>query len=78
MAKTRLFGDQAPGAMSIVDAPVSRLYARKARTAFFVVGIVVCLVTAALSSAVLAWPAAVVLGLACVAGVVYLYVLARP
>ena len=41
-----LFGSYRPGAITIVDAPISRQYARKAKLTFYVVGIVTALLAA--------------------------------
>ncbi|GAA1767494.1 hypothetical protein [Luedemannella helvata] len=64
----RLFGDKPAGQVALVDPPVSRVFAHKARVAFFATAPVVGVVTAGLMSSVLAWPLA--LGVGVLAGLV--------
>src|SRR4051794_24993377 len=67
MARSGLFGSLRPGAVSIVDAPVSRAYARKARITFYAVAIATLLTTGVV---VRHWPAAEAVGVSFGAGLV--------
>ncbi|MEU1763351.1 hypothetical protein ACFYPF_28920 [Micromonospora sp. NPDC005223] len=62
MAK-RLFGERPVGAVTLVETPVSRSYAQKARVAFLVVTASLALVVAATASVTLPLALAVVVGL---------------
>lgn len=62
MAK-RLFSERPVGAVTLVETPVSRSYAQKARVAFLVVAASVALVVAATASVALPLVLAVVVGL---------------
>ncbi|WP_116510024.1 hypothetical protein [Micromonospora sp. B006] len=59
----RMFGERPVGAVTLVETPVSRSYAQKARVAFLVVAASVALVVAATASVALSLPLAVVVGL---------------
>src|SRR5215467_3128045 len=62
-----LFGSLRPGAVTIVDAPVSRAYARKARITFYAVTIATLLTTGVVMRH---WPAAEAVGVSFGAGLV--------
>jgi hypothetical protein len=63
MAKSGTFGERPVGAVTLVETPVSRSYAQKARVAFLVVAASVALVVAATASVVLPLVLALVVGL---------------
>jgi hypothetical protein len=60
----RLFGDKPAGQVALVEAPVSRVYAHKARVAFFATAPMVGVVTAGLLWSAIAAPLAAVIGFA--------------
>lgn len=63
MARSGMFGERPVGAVTLVETPVSRSYAQKARVAFLVVAASVALVVGATTSVVLPLVLAVVVGL---------------
>jgi hypothetical protein len=60
---SRVFGDRAPGVVSIVEAPLSRSYAHKARVAFWTATPVAGVLSAAVLSFVVSLPWALAVSL---------------
>ncbi len=60
--KSRLFGERPVGVVSVVDAPVSRSYAHKARIAFYVTAFAGGVVAALALTTVFVFPVAILVG----------------